>query len=107
MNIDSLEQELDRLYQFEISEYISRCDELKRSGYKIFRNSDGLHKVRLAGQKVERNQGQYNYDNGGEKEAKKENILIRAKNKIQRGFHNFKSMVGFIKFLYANYKTRQ
>ena len=37
--------ELDRLYEFEIDKYVEECNQLKRIGYKIYRNDDGKHKV--------------------------------------------------------------
>jgi hypothetical protein len=102
MNLDSLAQELDRLYQFEISEYISRCSELKRSGYKIYRNSKGEHKVALGGQQSSTAyQEQYVNDKAA---PKKENIFVRAKNRVKRGVQNFRSFVGFIKYMYKLYK---
>ena len=45
MEINSIVQELDRLYEFEIEKYISECDCWKKMGYKIYRNSEGRHKV--------------------------------------------------------------
>ena len=107
MNLDSISQELDRLYQFEISEYISRCDELKKSGYRIFRNDSGQHKV-VAGQNVNKEQVQYtydNYDNGTPSKDKKDNILVRATKKVREGIKNFKTFIRFIKFLYRSYKN--
>ncbi|MBO4591813.1 MAG: hypothetical protein J5684_04555 [Eubacterium sp.] len=102
MNLDSLAQELDRLYQFEISEYIARCDELKKSGFKIYRNSDGLHKVVASGVAGRKEQEQYSYVNNEKSVKKKENIFIRAKNKIQKGVETVRAIVRFAKFLYQN-----
>ena len=45
MNTDTIAQELNRLYEFEVDKYIAECDHWKRMGYKIFRNSEGKHKV--------------------------------------------------------------
>ena len=45
MEINSIVQELDRLYDFEIEKYISECNYWKKMGYKIYRNSEGKHKV--------------------------------------------------------------
>ena len=45
MGIDSITQELDRLYEFEMDKYVSECDHWKKMGYKIYRNSEGKHKV--------------------------------------------------------------
>lgn len=113
MNIDSVSQELDRLYQFEINQYITRCDELKKSGYKIYRNDNGQHKVVFSGQSSEQDQQQFIYDDvkteraHKTREARKNNIFVRAKNKIKGGFETFKSIVGFIKYLYSFYKRGQ
>ena len=43
--IDNIVAELDRLYEFDIEKYVSECDQWKRMGYKIYRNSEGKHKV--------------------------------------------------------------
>ena len=67
MNLDSISQELDRLYEFEISEYIARCDELKKQGFKIYRNSTGQHKVVTTGQNASSAQRQTVYDPAGER----------------------------------------
>ncbi|MCR5215202.1 MAG: hypothetical protein K6E10_12375 [Eubacterium sp.] len=114
MNIDSITQELDRLYQFEISEYIARCDQLKKSGFKIYRNSAGQHKVVLANAQARKSQEQqYVYDeNQGKRDnaftrAKKDNIFIRAKNRIVKGYNSFRSVIGFIKYLYSTYSKNQ
>ena len=40
-----LEQELNRLYKTDAEEYKKDCDFWKNKGYKIYRNSDGIHKV--------------------------------------------------------------
>lgn len=109
MNLDSLSQELDRLYEFEISEYIARCDELKKSGFRIYRNSNGIHKVVQGGQQSgqsgrAQSQNQYQYANESV-EPKKENIFVRAKKSIKKGIQGFKSFVGFVKFLYRIYKN--
>ena len=95
VNLDSISQELDRLYQFEISEYISRCDELKRSGYRIYRNESGQHKVVLSGQQSPRREEEYSYDQQGRtvSENKKENIFIRAKKKIVSFIDTIKAIV--------------
>jgi len=45
MSVEVFTEELDRLYEFEIEKYIKECDDLKRMGYKIYRNSEGKHKV--------------------------------------------------------------
>ena len=103
MNLDSIAQELDRLYIFEISKYIERCDELKRSGFKVYRNSEGQHKVVLAGQGTQStNRTRRQPDNREAVNDKKENIFIRAKKRIKRSVENFKAIVRFIKFLRNN-----
>ena len=115
MNLDSLAQELDRLYQFEISEYISRCDELKKSGLKIYRNSNGEHKVVMAGQQSgsssESSSQQYVYRNTKQpehygNENKKENIFVRIKNRVARGVQTFKSIIRFIRFISSPNRNR-
>ena len=45
INTQTIVQELDRLYEFEIDKYITECTDLKRMGYKIYRNSDGKHMI--------------------------------------------------------------
>lgn len=45
MGVDTIAQELDRLYQFDMDKYISECNKWKKLGYKIYRNSEGKHKV--------------------------------------------------------------
>ena len=104
MNLDGLAQELDRLYIFEISEYISRCDELKKQGFKIYRNSNGEHKVVLAGQG--RSSGSAQSGNRTRRqpeqnsnETKKENIFIRIKNRVVRGIQTIKALIRFAKYL--------
>lgn len=37
--------ELNRLYEFDIDKYVKECDDLKRMGYKIYRNSEGQHRI--------------------------------------------------------------
>ena len=102
MNLDSISQELDRLYEFEISEYISRCNELKGSGYKIYRNSSGQHKVVFTGQQSGGSGHTEEVRYGDEKEPKKENILIRAVNSVKRGINTIRNIFRFIRFLYKS-----
>lgn len=45
MSTEVFVDELNRLYEFDIEKYIKECDDLKRMGYKIYRNSEGKHKV--------------------------------------------------------------
>jgi hypothetical protein len=45
VGVEVIKNELDRLYEFEIDKYIKEVDDLKRMGYKIYRNSEGKHKV--------------------------------------------------------------
>lgn len=44
-NIKAIEDELNRLYEYEIDKYLDECNVLKKMGFKIYRNSDGVHKV--------------------------------------------------------------
>ena len=44
-NIKAIEDELNRLYEYEIDKYLDECNVLKKMGFKIYRNSDGIHKV--------------------------------------------------------------
>lgn len=43
--VEVIVNELDRLYEFEINKYVNECNDLKRMGYKIYRNNEGRHKV--------------------------------------------------------------
>ena len=105
MNLDSIAQELDRLYEFEISRYIERCDELKKSGFKIYRNSTGQHKVVLTGQGAQSEQKQQNvYDTST---AKKENIFVRAKNRVKRGVETIKTVVKVVKYISDSQNNRR
>ena len=104
INTDSLAQELDRLYEFEISKYIERCNELKKSGYRIFRNESGQHKVVGNGRRVEKKQKSNTYD---EQPKKKENFLIRAKRRVQRFIKNTKAVINFIKVLHDNQRKNE
>ena len=108
MNLDSISQELDRLYVFEIEHYVARCNELKKSGFKVYRNSEGVHKVVAAGQagpRPSKQEKQYVYDTKGRSSnVKKESFLLRAKKRISRSISNFKAVVHFIKVLHANQK---
>lgn len=45
MGVEAFVDELNRLYEFDIDKYVKECDDLKRMGYKIYRNSEGKHKV--------------------------------------------------------------
>ena len=40
-----ISKELNRLYAEDRDKYQTECTDLKRMGYRIFRNSEGLHKV--------------------------------------------------------------
>ena len=81
MNLDSISEELDRLYQFEISEYIARCSELKSKGYRIFRNPEGKHKVKLAGQPGKNHQAEYSEK---KRNAKEESLPARVKRSVRK-----------------------
>ena len=104
MNLDSIEQELDRLYVFEIENYVSRCDELKKSGFKIYRNDNGRHKVVMAGLNRGNVEKPYVYD---EKPVKKEGFLSKAKKKVKRSIDDFKTVAHFIKVMRANRKNER
>lgn len=45
MAVDVVINELNNLYQNDPYRYATECDDLKRMGYKIYRNKEGLHKV--------------------------------------------------------------
>lgn len=45
MNVQAIEEELNRLYQYEIDKYANECNIFKKAGFKIYRNSEGIHKV--------------------------------------------------------------
>lgn len=79
MNLDALSQELDRLYEFEIREYVARCDELKRQGFKIYRNESGQHKVALAGRQTKRAE-EVQYSVSDKKESLPQRIVSALKN---------------------------
>lgn len=64
MGTDTIVQELDRLYEFEMDKYITECDHWKKMGYKIYRNSEGKHKV-LEPPKVEHKYNSYGKPNIG------------------------------------------
>ena len=44
-NVENIAKELDRLYQSDTDKYVEECEIWKKFGYKIYRNSDGKHKV--------------------------------------------------------------
>lgn len=52
MGVETIAEELDRLYQFDMDKYLSECNLWKKHGYRIFRNSDGKHKVVASPQKA-------------------------------------------------------
>ena len=54
--VEVIVSELDRLYEFEIDKYVNECNDLKRMGYKIYRNNEGRHKV-IEPQKMSSNFG--------------------------------------------------
>ncbi len=45
MNVQAIEEELNRLYQYEIDKYVNECNIFKKAGFRIYRNSKGIHKV--------------------------------------------------------------
>lgn len=45
MGVDVIIEELNRLYQYDMDKYLSECSDLKGFGYKIYRNSNGKHKI--------------------------------------------------------------
>ena len=45
MSTEVIADELNRLYTYEMDKYIGECDYWKKMGYKIYRNSMGLHRV--------------------------------------------------------------
>ena len=45
MGVDTIANELNRLYQFDVDKYVSECNKWKKLGYRIYRNSEGQHKV--------------------------------------------------------------
>lgn len=45
MGVEAFVDELNRLYEFDIDKYVKECDDLKRMGYKIYRNSEGRHRI--------------------------------------------------------------
>ena len=99
MNLDSLSQELDRLYEFEIEKYVARCEELKKSGYKIFRNSKGMHKVVVAGSGTKKEPREFYYE---DKSVKKNDTMSKAKKWLKTRVKNFIAVVNFIKELHAS-----
>lgn len=45
MNVQTIAEELNRLYEFEIDKYISEVNYWKNKQYTIYRNDAGQHKV--------------------------------------------------------------
>ena len=45
MGADTIAENLDRLYKYEMDKYVGELDFWKSKGYKVYRNSDGIHKV--------------------------------------------------------------
>ncbi len=45
MDNETIAEELDRLYQYEMDKYLNECNFFKKAGYKIYRNPEGKHKV--------------------------------------------------------------
>ena len=45
MTLTEIKEELDKLYWTDIKEYSEFLMKTKNAGYKVFRNSKGIHKV--------------------------------------------------------------
>lgn len=45
MGTEVIVDQLDYLYQYDMDKYLSEVSDLKRMGYKIYRNNDGKHKL--------------------------------------------------------------
>lgn len=53
MGVQTIEEELNRLYQCEIDKYVNECSIFKKAGFRIFRNPEGIHKVIPPAKKIE------------------------------------------------------
>ncbi len=102
MNLDSYSQELDRLYEFEIEKYVARCAELKKSGLKILRNSNGKHKVVPAGQSAGSEPKEFIYEKN---DIKKNDVLFKIQKWFRTRVHNFIAVVNFIRELHAGQRN--
>lgn len=45
MNVQAIEEELNRLYRYEIDKYANECNIFKKAGFRIYRNSEGIHRI--------------------------------------------------------------
>lgn len=46
LNVDALTDKLNRLYEFDIENYVIECKHLKSYGYRIYRDDNtGKHKI--------------------------------------------------------------
>lgn len=45
MNTEVIENKLNELYQTNLDQYTNECNIFKKAGFKIYRNSKGIHKV--------------------------------------------------------------
>lgn len=45
--IEEMEKNLDRLYWTDTNEYLKRLEVIKGLGYKVLRNSKGIHKIQM------------------------------------------------------------
>lgn len=47
MTTKEMEEQLDKLYYANPTLYLQSLDNVKKSGYKVYRNSKGQHKVKM------------------------------------------------------------
>ncbi len=47
MTTKEMEEQLDKLYYANPQLYLQSLDNVKKSGYKVYRNSKGQHKVKM------------------------------------------------------------
>lgn len=62
MGVQTIEEELNRLYQYEIDKYVNECNIFKKAGFRIFRNSEGVHKVIPPAKKTEKPFNKVNFN---------------------------------------------
>ena len=63
MNTEVIEDKLNELYQTNLDQYTNECNIFKRAGFKIYRNSKGMHKVNKP-QKERDYKRMFGYDDG-------------------------------------------